>query len=224
MIRFKKTGNRVILIFLSDLIRKIFKGDRISRISKIVEKIAKKLSKQNKKKFSILDYGCGSMEVSKKLKDKDFIKEIIGTDVFNYNYENKNIKYIEKNQLFKSRVKKFDLIISIDVLHHIGVQNSHKILTKLSKYSKYILIKDHFEHGFFSRHLLRFVDFYANYAYGVKIPDKYFTKNSWKSTIKKSSLKEIYRFENFQQHDGFFNLVLNKRHHFVSLLKNNEKK
>ena len=92
MIRFKKTGNKIILIFVSDLIRKRFRGDRISRISKIVEKITKKLSKKNKKKFFILDYGCGSMEVSKKLKNKNFVKKVIGTDIFKHNYETDNFK------------------------------------------------------------------------------------------------------------------------------------
>lgn len=219
MIRFKKKGNNIVLIFFSDLIRKIFKGDRIKRISNTVINISRKIAKKNKTKISVLDFGCGSMEVSKKLKNKNFIRKIIGTDIFHHHYENNNIKYVQKDKLFRSKIKKFDLIISIDVLHHIGIEKSHKVLGKLSNYSKYILIKDHFEHGFFSRHLLRFVDFYANYAYGVKIPKKYFTKTSWKNMLKKTSLKEIYRIENFQQHDGLFNLILNKKHHFISILK-----
>ena len=224
MIRFEKTGHKTVLIFFSDLIRKIFGGDRIKRISRLVEEIVKNLSNKYKKKIYILDYGCGSMEVSKKLQKKNYVKKIVGTDIFNYNYQFEKIKYLEQKKFFKSKLKKFDLIISIDVLHHIGIENSHKILNKLSKYSKYILIKDHFEHGFFSRHLLRFVDFYANYAYGVKIPNRYFTKKLWKSTLKKTSLIEIYRLDNFQQHDGLFNFILNKKHHFVSLLKINGKK
>ncbi len=219
MIRFKKSGNKIFLIFISDLIRKIFKGDRIKRISNEVINISRKISQNNKKKLSILDFGCGSMEISKKLQKKKYVKNIIGTDTFHYKYKNKNIKYMQNNKLFNSNTKKFDLIISIDVLHHIGVENSHKTLKKLSRYSNYILIKDHFEYGFFSRHLLRFVDFYANYAYGVKIPNKYFTKSLWKSILKKTSLKEIYRIDNFQQHDGLFNIILNKKYHFVSVLK-----
>ncbi len=37
----------------------------------------------------------------------------------------------------------------IDVLHHVGIDQSHVLLKKVSKISKFILIKDHFEHGFF---------------------------------------------------------------------------
>ena len=72
---------------------------------------------------------------------------------------------------------------------------------------------------FFTRQLLRFVDFYANYAYGVKIPNKYFNKYSWDMTLRKAKLKQIRHINNFQQHDGLYNIILNKKHHFISLLK-----
>ena len=49
---------------------------------------------------------------------------------------------------------------------------------------------------------------------------KYFNYKSWNKIIKKSFLKEIKIIKNFQQHDdGLFNLLLNKKHHFVSHLK-----
>ena len=226
MIRFNNTNkpkNKRLLIFISDLIRKIFGGDRLGRISKTIIEISKKISLKNKKKIVILDFGCGSMEISKKLQKYSFVKKIVGTDTFNFTFETKKMKYIQSNKFFKSKNNKFDLIIAVDVLHHIGIDNAHKILKKLSKISKYIIIKDHFEHGFFSRHLLRFVDFYANYAYGVNIPKKYFDFKSWNRTVYKSSLKEIKFVKNFQQHDGLFNLILNKKHHFISLLKNDKK-
>ena len=135
----------------------------------------------------------------------------------------KKLKYIQYNDFFNKNKKKYDLVIVVDVLHHIGIDSSYKILKKLSKVSKNIIIKDHFEHGFFSRQLLRFVDFYANYAYDVNIPNKYYDYYSWKKTIKKSYLKEIKIIKSFQQHDGLFNFILNKKHHFVSHLKNVKK-
>ena len=61
----------------SDLIRKLFKGDRIKRISARVNFfIAKEFSKNNNKKLTIIDFGCGSMEVSKKIQNNIFVKEI----------------------------------------------------------------------------------------------------------------------------------------------------
>jgi len=226
MIRFNNTNkpkNKRLLIFISDLIRKIFGGDRLGRISKTIIELSKKISLKNKKKIVILDFGCGSMEISKKLQKYSFVKKIVGTDTFDFKFKTKKMKYVQSNKFFKTKNNKFDLIIAVDVLHHIGIDNAHKILKKLSKISRHIIIKDHFEHGFFSRHLLRFVDFYANYAYGVNIPKKYFDYKSWNRTVYKSSLKEIKFIKSFQQHDGLFNLILNKKHHFISLLKNDKK-
>ena len=62
MIRFNNTNkpkDKKLLIFVSDLIRKISGGDRLGRISKTIIEISKKISLINKKKISILDFGCG---------------------------------------------------------------------------------------------------------------------------------------------------------------------
>ncbi len=222
MIRFnnsKISKNKKLLIFISDSIRKIFGGDRVKRLSKIMLRICEDIYFKNKKKITILDFGCGSMEISKKLEKLSYVKQITGVDTFASKFKTKKLKYVQYDDFFKNNKKKFDLVIIVDVLHHIGVDDSYKVLKKLSKVSKNIIIKDHFEHGFFSRQLLRFVDFYANYAYDVNIPKKYYDYNSWKKTIKKSYLKEVKIINSFQQHDGLFNFILNKKHHFVSHLR-----
>ena len=159
------------------------------------------------------------MEISKKLKKYSFVRKIVGIDTLHFKFKKKKMKYIQSDIFFKSNKIKFDLVIAVDVLHHIGIDQAPKILQKLSKVSNNVIIKDHFEHGFLSRHLLRFVDFYANYAYGVNIPKKYFDYLSWDLVVKKSSLKQVKLIKNFQQHDGLFNLILNKKHHFISILK-----
>ena len=100
MIRFNNTNkpkNKKLLIFISDFIRKIFGGDRLKRISKEITSISKKISQKHKKKIVILDFGCGSMEISKKLQKYSFVKKIIGTDTFNFKFEKK------KNEICKVR-------------------------------------------------------------------------------------------------------------------------
>ncbi len=222
MIRFnnsKTSKNKKLLISISNLIRKIFGGDRIKRLSDIMIQKSKKIHMIKKRKINILDFGCGSMEISKKLEKLPFVENIVGVDTFVSKFKTKKMQYIQFDEFFNKNKKKFDIIIVVDVLHHIGIERSFKTLKKLSKISKNIIIKDHFEFGFFSRQLLRFVDFYANYAYDVNIPKEYFNYVSWKRTIKKSHLKEVELIKSFQQHDGVFNIILNKRHHFVSHLK-----
>ena len=218
MIRFEKKEHLKILIFISDLIRKIFGGDRTKRISKKIEHLLKNETK-NKKKISIVDFGCGSMEISKKIQHNKFIKKISGVDIFNSKFKYKKLEYFQYKKIKDLKNFKCDVMLLVDVLHHIGVNESFKLLKELSKYSKIIIIKDHFEHGQISRQLLRFVDFYANYAYGVVIPKIYYSEKSWAKTIKMSKLKQLYFEKNFQQHDGLFNLILNKKHHFISVLK-----
>ena len=222
MIRFnnsKTSKNKKLLISISNLIRKIFGGDRIKRLSDIMIQKSKKIHMIKKRKINILDFGCGSMEISKKLEKLPFVENIVGVDTFVSKFKTKKMQYIQFDEFFSKNKKKFDIIIIVDVLHHMGIDRSFKTLKKLSKISKNIIIKDHFEFGFFSRQLLRFVDFYANYAYDVNIPKEYFNYVSWKKTIKKSHLKEVELIKSFQQHDGVFNIILNKRHHFVSHLK-----
>ena len=222
MIRFnnsKTSKNKKLLISISNLIRKIFGGDRIKRLSYIMIQKSKRIHIKKKRKINILDFGCGSMEISKKLEKLPFVENIVGVDTFVSKFKTKKMQYIQFDEFFNKNKKKFDIIIVVDVLHHIGINRSFKTLKKLSKISKNIIIKDHFEFGFFSRQLLRFVDFYANYAYDVNIPKEYFNYLSWKRTIKKSHLKEVELIKSFQQHDGVFNTILNKRHHFVSHLK-----
>ena len=216
--RFKENNYNKLFVSVSDLIRLICGGDRLKRITNIIDDFLKKEYLKKNKRLKILDYGCGSMEISKKLEEKNYIKSIVGSDIFNHSYKSKKLTYINNEKLFKEN-EKFDVIFVVDVLHHVGINNAHKIINKLSKLSKIIIIKDHFEYGFFSRQLLRFVDFYANYGYGVNVPKKYFNKNKWKKTLIKSNSKEIFRKNNFQQHDGLFNLILNKKHHFVSMIK-----
>ena len=218
MIRFSKNEHKKILILLSDFIRKISKGDRTKRLSKKVEFLIKKEALKKKTKVSVIDFGCGSMEISKKIQHNTFIKNIIGLDIFKSNYKYKKLQYHNYKNLNDLSCFRSDIVILVDVLHHIGIDKSHLILKKLSKNSKTLIVKDHFEHGYFSRQLLRFIDFYANYAYGVIIPKKYFDYKSWKKTIHKSKLVETYFEKKFQQHDGLFNLILNKRHHFISVL------
>ena len=218
MMRFKENNYNKLFVSVSDFIRLICAGDRLKRITNIIDDLLRKEYLKKNKRLSILDYGCGSMEISKKLEEKNYIKSIVGSDIFNHSYKSKKLTYINNGRLFKEN-QKFDVIFVVDVLHHVGINNAHKILDKLSKLSKIIIVKDHFEHGFFSRQLLRFVDFYANYGYGVDVPKKYFNKNQWKKTLIKSNSKEIFRKNSFQQHDGLFNLILNKKHHFVSMIK-----
>ena len=93
MIRFNKYEHKKILIFISDFIRKVSKGDRLTSISNKVGTLIKKEANNGRKKVTVLDFGCGSMEISKKIQNKKFIKKIIGVDIFESNFKHKKLQY-----------------------------------------------------------------------------------------------------------------------------------
>ena len=221
MMRFKENSYNTTFVALSNFIRYVCGGDRLKRITKIIDMLLTQTYLEKNKKLKILDFGCGSMEISKKIEGKVYVSQIFGSDIFKHNYKSRKLIYVDNEELCK-RKDKFDIIFIVDVLHHIGVDDAYKTIKRLSKLSNKIIIKDHFEHSYLSRQLLRFVDFYANYGYGVNIPKKYFNDVSWKNTLIKSNCREIFHNKNFQQHDGLFNFILNKKHHFVSVIKFND--
>ena len=95
MIRFNKYEHKKFLIVVSDFIRKISKGDRLSSISSKVSNLIKKEAVNKKKKVTVLDFGCGSMEISKKIQHKKFIRKIIGLDIFDANFKYKKLQYFK---------------------------------------------------------------------------------------------------------------------------------
>ena len=71
-----------------------------------------------------------SMNVSKKLNKYSFIKQIVGIDTFYYKFQSKKMQYVQSNKFFNSNNTKFDLVIAIDVLHHIGIDQAPAALAK----------------------------------------------------------------------------------------------
>ena len=98
------------MIFVSNLIRKIFKGDRLKRITKTLLEVSKQISLEEKKRIIILDFGCGSMEISKRLQNNFHIYKIIGTDTFEANFKSNKLEYVSS--------KKFSVLIPMIALHH----------------------------------------------------------------------------------------------------------
>ena len=76
MMRFKENNYNKLFVNVSDFIRLICGGDRLKRITNIIHELLKKEYLKKNKQLKILDYGCGSMEISKKLETKNYIKSI----------------------------------------------------------------------------------------------------------------------------------------------------
>lgn len=219
----RTTIDKKFIINFFNLIRRFFGGDRFSNLIPYIHEEIYLIKKKINRRIKLLDYGCGNMAFTTFLIQQRLIREAICVD--NYNLDNKKLinKHCKYINLFQSKSflkKKFDVTIIIDVLHHISVDKIDNILKKLCNISRYVIIKDHYEYGYFSRQILRLADWFGNYGTTINIPKTYFTKQKWEETLKKLKLKQIKIIENVNQHNGLFSLLLPSKHQFISLLIN----
>lgn len=210
-----------------DVVRSVCRGNRLTNLFHAIEIAIIDLKPKIGLEIRLLDYGCGVMEISTQLKKNGVIKDFIGVDVFEMpsieasqderwtHYRSLNDKEFSINKLSEN----INLTIVIDVLHHV-IDDTQKIsvLRDLAKISPYILIKDHFETGFFSRQLLRLADWFGNYSYNVEVPDRYFCRDSWKKLIKDANLKEIVFLDKVKVHTGIFGILIPQDRHFISVV------
>ena len=110
----------------------------------------------------------------------------------------------------------------MDVLHHIGLENNKKIfeiIIRLKRKSKFLIIKDHFQYGFFSNLALIMMDFVGNYGDSVKIPKTYFNITTFENFLSKLNFKEIKRIRNKKYYKWYWFYFNSKKLHFLSILK-----
>ena len=209
--------------FLIYLRKLLLNEQREENIANILSKIIKK------KNLKICDYGSGyNPKIIKLLSKKIKFKKIHCFDFYNnenilhLNNNDLNIKFIKIKEYEKIK-EKYDIIILIDVLHHIGVKNKliNRLLINLKKKCKTLIIKDVYEHSKFDRILLRIMDFIGNYAYNVSIPKLYFTKESFKKILINCKFENFKIISNIKIYSSKFLFFSKKDLHFICIIKNN---
>ena len=217
---------------LIKFLRNLAVGDyRSKRLSNLIFNI---ISKYNKKKtIKILDYGSGYQPrliyfLKKKLISK-YRKKII-IDCYDFfskketiylnNYYKNNLKFYSIKSLKKNK-KKYDFALLNDVIHHIGIEKEKsiiKIINKLNKKSTFVFIKDHYQNGVVSNHIIRLMDFLGNYFNDVSIPKIYYSKKTFGSLIKKTNSKIIYSVDSIKLYPNHLLFMSNPDFNFASLL------
>lgn len=223
---------RLFKIYLQKL-RNYVLGD--FRSKKLSHLIVKKIIKYNKKKtIKILDYGTGYQpkvvyfvyeQLVKKYKKKiivdcyDFYSK---KDLKKLNrFKNRSINFYNIGSIQKNK-KRYDFCMINDVIHHIGIENEEviiKILNSLINISKIVFIKDHFQQGFLSNNIIRFMDFLGNYFNNVNTPDKYYTKKSFKKLLKKMKIITIEKILSIKLYPSFLFFMSNPDFNFCYLIK-----
>jgi SAM-dependent methyltransferase len=139
--------------------------------------------------IKLLDIGCGDMTITNILAEKGTKLTCTGLDIYpNTKNWDQYIEFDGKTLPFEN--KSYDVVLFSDVLHH-DYENMQQLIKEAKRVANFIIIKDHFEYGFFSRSLLQLADIVGNYGYGVSIPKCYFTKQRFYAVLEANQLEEI---------------------------------
>jgi hypothetical protein len=178
--------------------------------------------------YKCIDIGCGDMAVPEFIGEK--LKNIQWKclDLYPVPDESLNTEKWQKYQQFDGKVipfknKEFNIAFLVDVLHHS--ENVHVLLEEAKRVADFVIIKEHYEYGFFSRLALKAMDLYGNWAYGVKVPGKYFSQSSFTTLCNNHGLQIVNQKIGIDlyNHLPVLNKVLDPRWQFIAVLKSTTK-
>lgn len=175
----------------------------------------------------ILDVGCGDMTLAEE------VERIVGrctlqcTDIHPCSPEireqdprwTKYTQFNGKDLPFDN--DSFDVLVFSDVLHHVPEAIRTELLVSAARVSKYIVIKDHFEYGWFSRQTLRAMDWVGNYSYGISIPEKYFDEKGFAKTLASANMRvdRINIGLDLYNHLPLLRNILSRKWHFFAICR-----
>jgi len=172
-----------------------------------------------------IDIGCGDMTIAESIGSLNNKTSWSCIDIHKLPEELSNTEKWKKYKQFDGTTipfenNTFDCALFCDVLHHIPGDLSF-LLKEASRVSPVIIIKDHFEYGFYSRTMLKLMDFVGNWGYGISIPEYYFTQQSFEKLYLQSGLKieELNVGVDLYKHLPVLNMILKPRWQFIAVLE-----
>jgi SAM-dependent methyltransferase len=203
--------------------QKLSHNKRINYLSALFVQILNQLPLET---IQLLDIGCGDMSIAENLMANKEGLQATCLDTYPLPEELNNDARWDKYVAFDGRTipfeaAQFDVAILCDVLHH-DFEYAERLVQEACRVARYVLIKDHFEYGLISRQKLRLMDFVGNWGYGVSIPDRYFSQNSYQELLQQiDKVQEIERIcpIPLYQHNVVFNTIFPGKLQFISVLE-----
>jgi SAM-dependent methyltransferase len=117
----------------------------------------------------------------------------------------------------------FDVVVFCDVLHH-AQEDTLPLLREAARVGKTVVIKDHFEYGFYSRSMLKLMDFIGNWGYGIVLPERYFSEHSFSNLCAKTgvSIIKLQKQIDLYKHLPIINKLLKSQWQFIAVLQANK--
>jgi SAM-dependent methyltransferase len=146
-------------------------------------------------KLHAVDIGCGDMRVAETIAELDGRIAWTCLDVHTpppdaTDPRSRWAKYRQfDGRQIDSAAQAFDAALFTDVLHHVPENARAPLLIEAARVARFVIIKDHFEYGRASRAALRAMDFLGNWSYGINVPKRYLTRDSFASLLAASQLE-----------------------------------
>jgi hypothetical protein len=172
-----------------------------------------------------LDVGCGDLGIMNNLSSVVAGTTWEGLDIYdlpeNLRRNKKWINYKKFNgKDLPYEDDTIDIVLFCDMLHHDS-KNMYPLLSDAKRVGKFIIIKDSFEYSIYSRVMLKIMDFIGNWGYGVPLPDKYFTIDTFKLLCNKLNL-QIRKLDigiQIYDHLPIIRNILRPKWHFIAVLE-----
>lgn len=195
---------------------------RISILSRRIAEIIEEEFK-DKDKIHCLDVGCGDMKIAESINEANKKTLWNCIDIYDLPEDLRGTEKWAKYKRFNGvnipfEDKSMDVVLFCDVLHHAG-DNTIKLLKEAARVGKVVIVKDHFEYSFYSRLMLKVMDFIGNWGYGVKLPTRYFTKKGIEDLCRMSglSIKRLYIGIDLYSHIPIARNILKPKWQFIVL-------
>lgn len=171
--------------------QKLSHGHRTSILAHLLGTIISGLPTKTQR---CVDIGCGDMTIAEMVAKEASTSKWQCLDLYPLPPDLSGNERWEKYLQFDGSTLPFgdqtkDVALFCDVLHHMPANTQERMLREAARVASYVVIKDHFEYGLWSRTWLRAMDFVGNWAYGVSVPKRYFDKASFADLTQSAGLK-----------------------------------
>lgn len=164
---------------------------------------------------NILDVGCGDGRIDAMILENNDVS-ITGVDVLVR--DTTYIPVIEYDGIHIPDDGEPDTIMTVDVLHH--TDDPAALVREMTRCTgRYIVIKDHYRHGFISYLKLRLMDYVGNAHYKVRLPYNYLSPAQWDEIFRENGLKVVKKAESLDLYTGLFHLLFDRNLHFIVKLE-----
>ena len=164
---------------------------------------------------SLLDVGCGDGSMTKIVAERVGARDVHGVDVKIRPNSVVDVQEYDGRRLpFEDA--RFDLVTIVDVLHHCeDLRAVFGELTRVVKPTGMLVIKDHFQFGAWSDHVLWAMDAFGNYAPGITVRGHYLSPAEWVELIAGARARVDKLVWPFRVHDLPWRLVARSEYQFL---------